>query len=163
MRCNIRVGRMVIFLVLVVGIAGCAGPRHKDRFRWDEIVTSVIKQKETTGDPTFLDVRRVMPFAWESLYVFSPHTPIDHIERTLGFKWGKAKNTRIDERDDITLLVFVTGQTVDEYVEHPRANGDFSMLRAAYPYSRDEAYFEVVVKKDEGKKLFVFEETQRPR
>ena len=163
MRCNIRVGRMAMFLVLAVGIAGCTGTRHKDRFRWDQIVTSVIKQKETTGDPTFLDVRRVMPFGWEALYIFPPHTPIDHIERTLGFKWRKAKDTRIDERDDITLLVFITGQTVHEYVEHPRNKGDFSMLRAAYPYTGDEAYFEVVIKKDAGKTWFVFEETQRPR
>ena len=163
MRHNIRVGRMAIVLVLAVGVAGCTGPRHKDRFRWDQIVTSIIEQKETTGDPTFLDVRRVMPFGWESLYIFPPHTPIDHIERTLGFKWRKAKDTRIDERDDITLLVFVDGQNVQEHVEHPRDNGDFSMLRAAYPYTSDEAYFEVVVKTGEGKKWFVFEEAQRPR
>ncbi len=160
---NSRIGRIGMLLALIVVMMGCTGTRHKDRFKWDTIIATIIKQKETTGDSTFLDVRRVMPFGWETLYVFPPHTPLNYIEQTLGFKWGKSKDTRIDEREDITLLVFVTGQTVSEYVEHPRSKGDFSMLKAAYAYTPDEAYFEVIVKPGEGKPLFVFEEAERPR
>lgn len=160
--------RTAWFLTLVLTVtvtAGCTGTRHKDRFRWNQIITSLIESKRTTGDATYLDIRRVMPFGWTRFYVFAPHTTPQEIEDALGFKWGTAKKTGIQERDDITLLVFVTGDApvVDEYIEHPRDLGDFSTLRAGYPYSPEEAYFEVLMEKRDGETWFVFEEGERPR
>jgi hypothetical protein len=163
MRGKVNFGRVVFYFAAAALIAGCAGPRHKDRFQWDQILASIVQAKESTGDATFLDVRRVMPFGWDAMFVFPPYTDIGQVERSLGFGWKKAKDTGIDKRDDITLLVFVTGQTVHEYIEQPRAEGDFSRLKAAHPYTPDEAYFELVVEKEEGETRRVFVEAPRPR
>jgi hypothetical protein len=151
----------VIGVMTVSFLAGCEGPRPQDRFRWHEIVGSVLHSKKTTGDPTYLDVRRVMPFDWDKFYVFPPYTPIDDIEKALGFGWGTAKKTKINERDDITLLVFVMGRTIQEYVEHPRSEGDFSKLKPGHPYDPAEAYFEVIEERQEGRSWFVFREAER--
>ena len=48
-------------------------------------------------------------------------------------------------------------------VEQPRDKGDFSKLRAAYPYNPKEAYFEVVEEKRDGHSWFYFEKATRKR
>jgi hypothetical protein len=102
-----------------------------------------------------------MPLEWEKFYMFPPYTPIADIEKALGFKWGGAKKTRINERDDITLLVFVIGQTVQDAIEQSRAAGDFSRLKPGYPYSPREGYFEVIEENEGGKSVFYFVEAER--
>ena len=149
--------------LVAAAVGGCTGTRHKDRFRWSEIVASIIKSKQGGRRPVYLDVVRVMPFGWEKFYVFPPYTPIADVEKVLGFKWRAAKKTRINERDDITLLVFVTGRTVQEFIEHPRDEGDFSRLRPGYPYPPREGYFECVAEKQDGGRVFYFVEAERPR
>jgi hypothetical protein len=139
-----RVCLPVIVASLVAAIIpGCTGRRHQDRFKWREIVASIIAAKQARGGPVYLDVVRVMPFEWEKFYMFPPHTPIDDIEKALGFKWRAAKKTRINERDDITLLVFV--------------------IRPGYAYPPREGYFECVEEKQEGRSVFYFVEAQRYR
>jgi hypothetical protein len=153
----------VAFLTSVIGacVVGCADRRAQDRFRWGEILASIVQAKQAGGESVHLDLVRVMPFGWEKFYVFPPYTPIEDIDRALGFKWGQAKKTRINERDDITLLVFVMGKTVYEYIEQPRSEGDFSRLEPSRPYSPREGYFEVLEDKQDGRAQFYFVEAQR--
>ncbi len=156
---------LVWFVASLVALvaAGCTGTRHQDRFKWREFVASIIASRQATGTPVYLDVVRVMPFEWQKLYVFAPYTPIDDVEKALGFKWRAAKKTRINERDDITLLVFVIGRTVQDYIEHPRDAGDFSRLRSGYAYTPREGYFECVEEKQDGRSVYYFVEAQRYR
>ena len=154
---------VIAVLFFSLAVAGCSDRPAQERFKWFEIVGSIIEAKRTSGGPTYLDVVRVMPFGWEKLYVFPPYTPIDDIEKALGFKWRGAKKTRIDERDDITLLLFVIGKTVQASIEHPRNAGDFSRLRPAYAYTPREGYFEVIEENSEGQSVFYFIEAQRYR
>jgi hypothetical protein len=144
-----------------VAVGGCSGERFQDRFKWNEIVASITRSKQTSGAPVYLDLIRVMPLEWEKFYMFAPYTPIADIDKALGFKWGGAKKTRIDERDDITLLVFVTGHTVQDAIEQPRAAGDFSRLKPGYPYSPREGYLEVIEEKEGGRSVFYFVEADR--
>lgn len=145
-------------------LAGCADRRHQDRFKWSEILASIVASKQASAGPVYLDVVRVMPFEWEKLYMFPPYTPVADIERALGFKWGAAKKTRIHDRDDITLLVFVIGRTVQDYIEQPRNAGDFSRLKPGYAYPPREGYFECVEEEEEdGRTVFYFVEAQRNR
>lgn len=144
-------------------LTGCTGRRHKDRFHWSEFVENAVARKSTQPNAkVFFDVRRIMPFGWEKFYVFPPYTTVETIEDALGFNWPGAEKTGISERDDITLLVFVTGRTVQEHIEQPRAEGDFSQLKAAYPYSPQEAYFELIEEDRGGQKWFVFVDADRP-
>ena len=157
--------RLAIFAVLIALLvsAGCSDRPAQERFKWFDMVGSIIDAKKKTGNPTYIDVVRVLPFGWEKMYVFPPYTPIDDIEKALGFKWGGAKKTRIDERDDITLLLFVIGKTVQAAIEHPRIAGDWSRLRPGYAYTPREGYFEVVEEKTEGRSAFYFVEAERYR
>ena len=102
-----------------------------------------------------------MPFGWERFYVFPPYTTVTAIESALGFNWGTAKDTGISERDDITLLVFVIGRGVHEYIEQPRSDGDFSGLKAAYAYTPGEAYFEIIEEDQSGQLRYIFVDAER--
>lgn len=157
---KISVVALVVSLAAVTA-AGCSDRRFQDRFKWSEIINSIIVSKQTSGGPVYLDVVRVMPIEWEKFYMFPPYTSIADIQKALGFKWSGAKKTRIDERDDITLLVFVIGRTIQDAIEQPRNAGDFSRLKPGYPYSPREGYFEAVGEKEGGKSVFYFVEAQR--
>ena len=148
-------------LLAAAVLNGCAGEPLHDRFRWNEMIQSVTLAKQRSAAPVYLDVIRAMPIEWEKFYMFPPYTPIADIQKALGFKWGAAKKTRINERDDITLLVFVTGKTVQDAIEQPRTAGDFSRLKPGYPYSPREGYFEVIEEKAGGSSAFYFVEAER--
>jgi hypothetical protein len=160
--------RFTIFAALLALFAGlpgigCSDRPAQERFKWFDMVGSIIDAKQKTGNPTYIDVVRVLPFGWEKMYVFPPYTPIDDIEKALGFKWGGAKKTRIHERDDITLLVFVIGRTVQAAIEHPRTAGDWSRLKPGYAYTPREGYFEVIEEEADGRSTFFFVEAERYR
>ncbi len=153
----------LVALIALAAAAGCSDRRAQDRFKWADILRSVIQAKQAGGNPVYLDLVRVMPFGWEKFYVFPPYTAIDDVEKAIGFKWGAAKKTRINERDDVTLLVFVIGRTVYEYIEQPRSEGDFSRLKPAYPYTPREGYFEVLEENQDGRPVYYLVEAQRYR
>jgi hypothetical protein len=153
----------LVALAALSAAAGCSDRRAQDRFKWADILRSIIQAKQSGGDHVYLDLIRVMPFGWEKFYVFPPYTAIDDVENALGFRWGTAKKTRINERDDVTLLVFVIGHTVYEYIEQPRSEGDFSRLKPAYPYTPREGYFEVLEETQGGRPDYYFVEAQRYR
>jgi len=157
-----RISVAAIAATLAAVIAGgCTGERFQDRFKWNEIISSITLSKRTSASPVYLDLVRVMPLEWERFYMFPPYTRIADIQKVLGFNWGGAKKTRINERDDITLLVFVIGQTVQDAIEQPRVAGDFSRLKPGYPYSPREGYFEVIEENEGGKSAFYFVEAER--
>jgi hypothetical protein len=151
---------LAVSLVAVAG-SGCTDTRHQDRFKWKEFVAAAIESKKAADGPVYFDVVRVMPFEWEKLYMFPPHTPIEEIEKVLGFGWRTANKTRINEREDITLLVFVIGRTVHDYIEQPRDQADFSRLRAGHAYTPREGYFEVVGEEEDGRTVYYFVEAER--
>ncbi|UCH84695.1 MAG: hypothetical protein JSW50_03095 [Candidatus Latescibacterota bacterium] len=163
-------GRMLRITVLMLAgmvmlfLNGCEGRRHKDRFQWANFVNDAVKLKASgQTEAVYFDVPRIMPFEWEKFYVFAPRTTVETIEKTIGFGWRAAKKTKISERDDITLLVFVAGFTIHEYIVQPRAEGDFSELKTAHPYTRRQAYFEIVERDHDGQKWYVFIEAERNR
>ena len=163
-----RIFRIVLCVVLgiemmTLSLTGCSGTRHKDRFQWAEFVNNAIEYKAAhNNEPVYFDVRRIMPFGWEKFYVFPPYTTVEAIENALGFRWGTAKDTGISERDDITLLVFMIGRSVHEYIEQPRGEGDFSGLKAAHAYTPREAYFELIEEDQSGQLRYVFVDADRP-
>jgi hypothetical protein len=152
---------VVAALILVLAGSGCSDRPAQERFKWFDMVGSIIDAKIKTGNPTYIDVVRVLPFGWEKMYAFPPYTPLDDIENALGFKWGGAKKTRIHERDDIVLLVFVIGRTVQAAIEHPRTAGDWSRLRPGHAYTPREGYFEVIAEQTDGRPVFYFIEAER--
>ncbi len=95
------------------------------------------------GSGSVVAVAEAAPFEWERLHVFPPYTPAEQADAELGVRCEAARVSGIFERDDITLLVFVSGKRVVRYVAHPRVQGDFAELHRQGGYSRAEAVFVV--------------------
>lgn len=76
-----------------------------------------------------VDLSAVGPASWERVCILSPYTNNQRAEHVLGFKWDAESKTSIAGSDGINVLVFVQGQRVVAYTEHPRNLGDFSKLQ----------------------------------
>jgi len=134
----------VIIIAFILILAGCSGRRTNDTAELEAEISAVVWAKVGNANRVYLDFRRLAPFAWQRLFVFPPYTAREDIYSSLGFHWDGVEQLSIEDRDSNTLLVFVQDRTVTRYLEHPRVQGDFSMLQAGHGYTPDEAYFEVV-------------------
>lgn len=72
-----------------------------------------------------IDIRTVGPADWESVCILEPYTNNQRAEEILGFQWDAESETKIAESDGINVLIFVRGQEVVAFTEHPRNKGDF--------------------------------------
>jgi len=73
------------------------------------------------------------------VWLWSGYTTNAAAEKTLGFAWDVELRTDIESSDGINVLVFVTGQRVASYLEHPR-HQDFWKL-SGHCFRRNEAIF----------------------
>jgi hypothetical protein len=108
-----------------------------------ERLAAVIERKRGSGERMLVDLRAISDFSWDTLYIFTPYTPIETVRDALGFDWPKAAEIEINKRDDINLLVFVSRGEVVQFLEYPRSRGDFYKVREPYGLACDEAVFEV--------------------
>ena len=90
-----------------------------------------------------IDLMQAVPTAWDRVCVLGPYSLDEDAERTLGFKWPVESRTDIEEGDGIALLLFVRNDTVVEYVDYPRDQGDFSGL-ASQCFKSSNAKFRTV-------------------
>jgi hypothetical protein len=77
-----------------------------------------------------IDLAKLGPPTWEKVCVLGSYTPNKEAEKVLGFKWDVEQKSSIAKNDNINLLVFIKGQEVLAYTEHPRNKGDFLKLRS---------------------------------
>jgi hypothetical protein len=94
----------------------------------DRSVRSAIAMYVARGNGSVVTMASAAPFEWERLHVFAPYTPPEQADAELGFRCQAARTSGISARDDVTLLVFVSGKRVVRHVAHPRVQGDFSGL-----------------------------------
>jgi hypothetical protein len=109
-------------------------------------ISSQIEAQFKAGPTAPVNLALVGPSSWERFCVLGPYTNNERAEQVLGFKWDAEAKTSIALNDGINVLVFVQGQKVIEYVEHPRNQGDFSQLQ---PRCLSRAHA-VVVRKETG-------------
>ena len=150
-----RFGNSVIYL-MVLGFAACSEQQSIDAIAWEQTVLSTIQTKRGNANAVYLDLKE-LPFEWDQFYVFTPYSTYDSINESLGFRWRGARKTRIHERDDINLLVFVKDGRVIQHVTQVRFEGDFSTLRAAEAYTPDESFFEIRVENPAEPWLYIYE------
>jgi len=82
---------------------------------------------------------------WNRMFVFVPYTPLSEIETAIKLKVSSAiESARLNERDDINLLVFLNGDTIQVVAAVPRKVVDFSVAKNAQPLSRNSAVFKKV-------------------
>jgi hypothetical protein len=116
----------------LVAAAGCSNPKSGV----SDSITSQYQQSK--GDNVDLAVAN--PADWDRVCIIGPRAGEKVLRIALGFEWNAAQRTNINTNDGIALLIFVKGNQVEEFAEHPRTLGDFATL-SGQCYARDKARF----------------------
>ncbi|MES2322295.1 MAG: hypothetical protein V4633_08545 [Pseudomonadota bacterium] len=95
-----------------------------------QAISEAIAQQFTRSGGSHVDLATAAPGPWEKVCILGPYSDNAVVQKTLGFAWNAEEKSTILLNDGISLLVFVQGNTVVAYVEHPRGSGDFSNLTA---------------------------------
>ena len=119
-------------LLLLALLAACGRPGA-------EISREIARQFQLSGGGS-VNLAQAVPGAWDEVCVLGPRSDNIAASNTLGFDWNAESRTSIDTDDNISLLVFVRDGEVLDYVEHPRADGDFSRVSGKC-FPREESVF----------------------
>lgn len=89
-----------------------------------------------------LSMADMNPGEWDSLFLFPPYTPNSAIRAALGGTLPlQVEATRLEERDDIHLLVFTAQQSTRLVAVIPRSSVDFAPGGAGNAIPRSAARF----------------------
>jgi hypothetical protein len=109
----------------------------------DADLAAKIAQAVDHGNGTVLTMEQLTRFSWDRLHVFPPYTTAEQVDRELGVSWASSHPTGIEARDDISLLVFMSGGQVVRFVTLRRGDGDFAAVHRPGGYARADAVFTV--------------------
>jgi hypothetical protein len=104
-----------------------------------DISREIARQFRLSGGAS-VNLAQAVPGPWEEVCVLGPYSDNITAGETLGFDWNAESRTSIHTNETITLLVFLKDGDVLDYVEHPRADGDFSRV-SGQCFAREEAAF----------------------
>ena len=93
----------------------------------DQGISSALARTVDSNSAT-VDLATVGPPNWERVCILGPYSSNERAQQILGFKWDAHGKSSIASNDGINLLVFVRGQKVVGFAEHPRNKGDFLKL-----------------------------------
>ncbi len=93
-----------------------------------ETVSSIVKQLDENPKGV-IDLTSLGPATWDKICVVSPYMGNSEAAKRIGFEWDVEKKTSIYYSDHISLLVFIKGEEVIAFSEHPRDKGDFTQLQ----------------------------------
>jgi hypothetical protein len=142
MPANMQTSLRVLLLLLVVAL-GCNGTAHK------RVGTSVTRgvERELGTNANEIDVARIADdFQWDSLFVFNPYAPRDHICSTIRVPEQQCSAVGIRDVDEGEFaLVFMESGAVARVEYFPRRIGDFdeSDRCLAKPIAKRAAKFAV--------------------
>ena len=124
--------RLALLLLALIQIAAC-NPGAS------EISNEIARQFESSGRKS-VTLSKAVPGTWERVCILGPYSDNKAAKNMLGFEWNAEIRTSISSNDGISLLLFVKGKEVLDYVAHARNNGDFSNLSGKC-FSREKATF----------------------
>lgn len=92
-----------------------------------------------------LDLKKIVPFAWDELFLFSPYYPTENVCKDLGLDAVSCKKTITQESTDdgVMLMVFRHQGRVVHVELHNRWNGDLTPSLDANPIASNSAVFVV--------------------
>lgn len=122
------------WLLPIVCCVACGSPDPLQDISRD--IESQLNRSQTEA----ISLQAVGPADWESVCVLEPYTNNQRAEEILGFEWDAESETEIYSRDGINVLVFVRGDDVVAFTEHPRDKGDFVGIEPKC-FSRQQAVF----------------------
>jgi hypothetical protein len=124
--------RRLLPLLALASLAACGRPGA-------DISREIARQFQLSGGGS-VNLAQAVPGAWEEVCVLGPRADNITASNTLGFDWNAEGKTSIQTNERISLLVFVKDGDVLDYVEHPRADGDFSRVSGRC-FAREESGF----------------------
>ena len=133
--------RTIWALTFALTLLSCSWLDRSDERLTRELANAIESRRADPNAELVLD--QVTNFNSERVFLFPPYTPTSAITEALGFPWEGADRTGIATRDDIVLLVFVTGRRVVRFSEFPRSLGDFSEIEFGRGLSPADAKFRV--------------------
>lgn len=92
----------------------------------DSSISAAITDQFCRETRNVIDLSVVGPSGWDHVCILTPNTSNVETEKVLGFKWDSDAKTSIGGSDGINVIVFLRGQDVLAFTEHPRNKGDFS-------------------------------------
>ncbi|MGB0911340.1 MAG: hypothetical protein ACPGYT_13340 [Nitrospirales bacterium] len=103
-------------------------------------ISAEIAQHFQSSGRTLVNLPEVVTIPWDRVCILGPYSNNDSAKTTLGFDWDAESKTSIQTNEGITVLLFVKDQTIVEFVEHLRINGDFANL-SRQCFAREKAMF----------------------
>lgn len=128
-------------LLLLLILSACDSPPSN--------MTEELTHQFHSSGRTFVNLANVVQDAWDKVCILGPYSTSKHAYDTLGFAWPVEEKSTISTSDHIALLLFVKNQTVLEFVEHPRRDGDFANL-SLQCFKREEAIFHHLTNPQKG-------------
>jgi hypothetical protein len=114
-----------LFLALGLGLlAACDLPALFPATETSKKIATHFESKERKA----VNLSEAVPGPWEKVCILGPYMGNKEAKATLGFEFNVESKTQIQTNEGISLLLFVRGGEVVEYIEHPRRLGDFTNL-----------------------------------
>lgn len=108
----------------------------------DKLVQDLGQAVGHLGDNDELRIEAINKGEWNRMFVFPPYTPVSVIEnRTSASVSSDIERSRISERDDINLLVFLNDKAVQTVAAVPRDMVEISVPNDSQPLTRSTAVF----------------------
>lgn len=121
---------------------------HRDFLEESNSLKSDLIAVLEIGEHEVIDLRSLVDFEFDTVYIFKPYTPLEtirqsinlNIDSTIWFNdlFRNAKNAYVEE--DTNLILFTYKNKIVSYFPFSRVNGDFSGNRRI-KYSKENAEF----------------------
>lgn len=131
----------VFVVVSVIGLV--IAEKVKEETKFKDILRLAMYRKKGKPELIIFKMTSLTKFTWDKVYFFKRFTLKEDVEKTLSFKWDLLEKNQIDLNEDMTLVVFVKGGKVAEYLQYPGIEGIFDDSLNLKGYTPEEAVFEV--------------------
>jgi hypothetical protein len=69
----------------------------------EQQIVLAVEKKHQDGEKVLIDFKKIAPFDWDKLYIFTPYTSSEIIDNELGFSWDNSAVARVENRDQKLL------------------------------------------------------------
>lgn len=128
-------------LLLCLGLLACADSHDGDAAFTKALATRYLALGAAQDT---LPLAQLTSFAWDEVFLFGPYTPIPELARITGVAIDQATSSRIEERDDIHILVFMQQKKLVKVIPVARTLVDFMQEKSPHGRSQQQAVWQKV-------------------
>lgn len=110
--------------------------------RLEKIITDSIERFKEDGSKNILKIEGFADADWDTIYIIEPYTNLEKFIALYDLKLGEFVESNIEINDGINLLLLTKKGEVVSYLNHQRAEGDFTYLNKLKDhYKKENAVF----------------------